>query len=176
MELEKEMYILILFIVLALYYDLKKHRIPNLLNAAGAAIGFMLHIWKDGWEGVWFSSSGAAAGFSLFFFLYVARAVGAGDVKLFAAIGAIIGFYGVLQVAVYSLLLTFPVGIAVLLFRKRFLVFVRTMLQWGVELLVWRQRPNISGYEWGRIPFMIMVAPGAVLASPWMHESIFLFL
>jgi prepilin peptidase CpaA len=169
-----EMYILFLFTAAALFFDLRKSRIPNWLNASGAAAGLLYHLWNDGWSGAWFSMIGMVTGFSILFVLYLARAVGAGDVKLFGAIGAIVGFHGALYIAVYSLFLTFPIGVIVLVFRKRFLVFLRTLYYWVLELALWKRRPNAAGYEWARIPFMIAVAPGVALASPFVSKTFFL--
>jgi len=42
--------------------------------------------------GVWFSLRGLGLGFGVYFLLYVIRAMGAGDVKLMAAVGAMVGW------------------------------------------------------------------------------------
>ena len=44
-------------------------------------------------------------GLGLFFFIYLAGGIGAGDVKLMAAIGAFVGVYGVLSCAWLAMIL-----------------------------------------------------------------------
>jgi prepilin peptidase CpaA len=88
--------VLIGVLVPAMYTDLRSSRIPNWLTFP--AIGFALvgHAWLGGLQGVLFSMAGLGAGLGLFFILYVTGSIGAGDVKLMAAVGAIMGPYGAL--------------------------------------------------------------------------------
>jgi prepilin peptidase CpaA len=71
--------------------DLRTRRVPNVLNAAIAAIGVMLAV--TGLSGV--SAVAAAAGLGLGLALmlpgHLIGATGAGDVKLFAAMGTLVG-------------------------------------------------------------------------------------
>src|SRR5262245_62080436 len=85
--------------VIAIVMDLRSSRIPNWLTFP--AMGFALagHAWLNGIDGILFSLTGFGMGLGLFFFIYLAGGLGAGDVKLMAAIGAFIGVYGVLSCA-----------------------------------------------------------------------------
>jgi prepilin peptidase CpaA len=71
--------------------DLHSRRIPNWLNLAGIAAGFAANWSAAGASGLWTSFSGLLLGFGVYFALYALRAMGAGDVKLMAALGAIVG-------------------------------------------------------------------------------------
>jgi len=64
-------------------------------------MGFALagHAWLGSMHGVLFSLAGLGTGLGLFFLIYLAGGIGAGDVKLMAAIGAFVGVYGVLSCA-----------------------------------------------------------------------------
>lgn len=64
-------------------YDLRFRRIPNWLTAAGLCLGLAFHPWVG--------LQGAALGFGVYFALFALRAMGGGDVKLMAAVGAITG-------------------------------------------------------------------------------------
>ena len=71
--------------------DLRSRKIPNWLTLSGASAGLLLNWNISGLAGVIGSLAGMALGFGAYFFLYCLRAMGAGDVKLMAAVGAIIG-------------------------------------------------------------------------------------
>jgi prepilin peptidase CpaA len=92
---------LLLALVLgAAVYDLRYRRIPNWLTLLGAVLGLLLntfpgllyqHFLRADWSGLWFSLKGLGLAFGIYLFLYALRAMGAGDVKLMAAVGAIAG-------------------------------------------------------------------------------------
>jgi prepilin peptidase CpaA len=71
-------------------FDIRYRRIPNWLVLAGIVAGFMWNL-TSGWSGLGHAAAGFGLGFALYFPLYLLRAVGAGDVKLLAAVGSIIG-------------------------------------------------------------------------------------
>ncbi|MBL8171164.1 MAG: prepilin peptidase [Acidobacteria bacterium] len=82
--------LLLLAIVIA-YYDVRYRRIPNLLVIATLICGLILNIKWAGWAGAAASLKGGALAFGLMLILHIFSALGAGDVKLFASIGSIIG-------------------------------------------------------------------------------------
>ena len=87
-------YVALLFIPLAIsiaYTDIKYRRIPNKLVLITLFVGLALNTSFGGWHGLFQSVAGLALAFSLMFFFHVFGTMGAGDVKLFAAIGAVFG-------------------------------------------------------------------------------------
>ena len=90
---------LMIVLLIAVLTDIRSSRIPNWLTFS--AMGFALagHAWMNNVDGLLFSSAGLATGLGLFFLIYLAGGIGAGDVKLMAAIGAFVGVYGVLSCA-----------------------------------------------------------------------------
>jgi prepilin peptidase CpaA len=90
---------LMIVLLIAVVTDLRSSRIPNWLTFP--AMGFALagHAWLGSMHGVLFSLAGLGTGLGLFFLIYLAGGIGAGDVKLMAAIGAFVGVYGVLSCA-----------------------------------------------------------------------------
>src|SRR4030095_11162034 len=84
----------LLFIPLAIsiaYMDIKYRRIPNKLVLITLIVGLALHSFFGGWHGLFQSVMGLGLAFSLMFFFHVFGTMGAVDVKLFAAIGAVFG-------------------------------------------------------------------------------------
>jgi len=85
-----------LLVGIAAWRDFTTHRIPNWLSVTGLATGLALraplglHALEIGLEGV-----GLALAVSLL--LYALRAIGGGDVKLLAAVGAFLGFPDVIS-------------------------------------------------------------------------------
>jgi prepilin peptidase CpaA len=72
-------------------FDIRYRRIPNWLVLSGIAAGFAWNLYSSGWSGLGHAAAGLGLGFALYFPLYLLRARGAGDVKLLAAVGAIVG-------------------------------------------------------------------------------------
>lgn len=96
--------ILALLLITALYTDLRWSRIPNWLTFSAMGIGIIAHASIAGVSGALFSLAGLGVGIGLFVLLYAGKAIGAGDVKLMAAIGSILGPAGALSVAALSAL------------------------------------------------------------------------
>jgi prepilin peptidase CpaA len=83
--------LLAVIVLIAATTDLRSRRIPNWLTLSGAGAGLLLN-WKlSGLSGLANSSGGLLLGFAAYFVLYWLHAMGAGDVKLMAAVGAIVG-------------------------------------------------------------------------------------
>lgn len=99
---------------LAVWRDVASHRIPNAVVASGTAAALLLHtLLPTGFGfiaslpgGIGFTSALAGLGVGLvaFFPLYLLRAMGAGDVKLMAMVGAFLGPLDALVAAVFTLL------------------------------------------------------------------------
>jgi prepilin peptidase CpaA len=85
---------LLLAVVLgAAVYDVRYRRIPNWLSLSGVLVGLALNAFLDPvWPGLRLSLMGLGMGFGVYFLLYAVRAMGAGDVKLMAAVGALVGW------------------------------------------------------------------------------------
>jgi prepilin peptidase CpaA len=75
----------------ATFTDLRTRRIPNWLVLPFMALGLAVSAWFHGWHGLGQSFLGIGLALLLFGFLFFIGGMGAGDVKLAAAIGAWIG-------------------------------------------------------------------------------------
>ncbi len=77
--------------VLASWYDYRSHRIPNWLNAAIAAAGLTAQAAFGGWDGFVHGMAGLGVGLGCLVVLWAMKGMGAGDVKLMAAVGTWLG-------------------------------------------------------------------------------------
>src|SRR5260370_26122809 len=71
--------------------DLRPRRIPNWLAAAGLAAGIAARYYGEGAPGLLTAGEGLGLAVLIYFPLWLLRGMGAGDVKLMAALGAIAG-------------------------------------------------------------------------------------
>jgi prepilin peptidase CpaA len=71
--------------------DVWKFKVYNVLTLPLLASGLLYHGFVNGFPGLMGSALGILFGFGVPFFLYVLGGMGAGDVKLLAAIGAWLG-------------------------------------------------------------------------------------
>ena len=85
---------MIALVLCAAVYDVRYRRIPNWLSVTGVLAGLALNAFLDrGRPGMFVSAMlGLTIAFAVYFILYALRAMGAGDVKLMAAVGAIVGW------------------------------------------------------------------------------------
>jgi prepilin peptidase CpaA len=97
--------------------DVRWRRIPNWLTLAALGSGLLVQVMRYGLAGLVIALGGAALGLAVFGPLYLMRAIGAGDVKLIAALGAILGPQSLVGVLIYCAIAG-GVMSAVLLARK----------------------------------------------------------
>jgi prepilin peptidase CpaA len=77
--------------LLASWIDYSQRRVPNWLNATIALAGFVAQGYFFGAHGIGMAALGLLVGFSLLIVPWLMHGMGAGDVKLMAAIGAWFG-------------------------------------------------------------------------------------
>src|SRR5947209_2741036 len=82
---------LLAVVLTAAIYDFRFRKIPNWVNACGLVLGFGLNTLFFGPHGLVLASEGLLLDFAVYLPLYLLRGMGAGDVKLMAAIGALAG-------------------------------------------------------------------------------------
>jgi prepilin peptidase CpaA len=133
--------------------DLASRRIPNWLTFGTLIMGVLINAWLGGFGGVAGALGGAALGLAMLLPFYVAGAMGAGDVKLLAALGALLGPQLLFSAAVYMALAGGALSLVVLLQRGRLFFALN-------ELVVQRRVPTPSG---AKAPYGVAIACGVYL-------------
>ncbi len=149
-------------------YDVRERRIPNRLTGPCLAAGLMLHCALGGWSELGSSALAALAAGGIFLLFFLAGGMGAGDVKLIGAVGAMLGpaplaillLTTVLAGAVYAL------GLAGYHGRLRQTARnVGSLLQHhGRRGLTPHPEMNLSNDKTLRLPFALPIATGCLAA------------
>jgi prepilin peptidase CpaA len=160
--------VLLALLAAAAICDYRTYRIPNLLTGAGTVFGLVYNTAvPPSMHADWtWPLAGMLLGFAALLPMYAIRAMGAGDVKLMAMVGAFLGFAGALQALLFSLIAG---GIAALAFslRKRALgrmlantrEMLRGMLWSSVAGTGTRLQPGAAPSV-GRLAYGVSIAAG----------------
>lgn len=114
--------ILIFLLASSAITDIWKQKIYNVQTYSAMACALLLHYVAGGGHEAFNSFLGLLTGFALLFIFYLVGGVGAGDVKLLAAIGALKGVYFVLGTIFYCALVGGIMAFAVIIWKRRFWV------------------------------------------------------
>ena len=164
--------ILIIFLVIVSYYDVVHQRIPNWLSMSGVLAGIIYHLAFNQLDGFIQAVSGALAGGIILLILYIFKAIGAGDVKLFAAIGAITGVLFTLYAIMYSIIFAGIIGLVVLLFTKTFFINMTLVFLHIKETIQKKSLTPMEEFKTtisNRFPFVYAVIPGVITAFYYIH-------
>jgi prepilin peptidase CpaA len=112
----------------AAVYDYRTRRIPNLLTFPALALGLVINIYYSGFKGLEESLLGLLLGGLLLLIPFVLGGMGAGDVKLLAAVGALNGPHFVLFTFIYGAIAGGVMALLVLLLRGRFAVVINNLV------------------------------------------------
>jgi prepilin peptidase CpaA len=152
--------------------DWRSRRIPNVLTLGAALAAFAVFGVLLGFKGLLTSVSGWLVGCLLFLPWFLLRGMGAGDVKLLAALGAWTGPALVVWVALYAAVAGGVLAVGVTLYTG----YLRTMLRnvWNL-LMFWRiagVQPHpeltLATAAGPRLPYAFPITAGAV-AALWLR-------
>lgn len=159
--------------------DLKSRRIPNVLILVGLTVAVLVHAWAVLQSAVplagnaaWSPLAGAGTGLALMLPLYLLRAMGAGDVKLMAMVGAFVGAPTVVTAVLYTLLAG---GLLSLVFMFGRGVAAQTFSNLRYLLTDWMVRVgSAQGAEFAplqktaaRLPYAVAIASGTAASLLW---------
>lgn len=148
------------------YYDVRYRRIPNVFVLATFAAGIAMNGIFGGLAGIFASVAGCALGFALMFMLHVFGAMGAGDVKLFAAIGAVTGAHLVLPTFLVVVLTGGLLAIVSIIRSGMVMATMHRVLQIFVGMLPGWQMPKFAVPTDRRytIPYGVAITLGSIIS------------
>jgi prepilin peptidase CpaA len=100
-------------------HDVRERRIPNWLTYGSLSAGLVLRTYWEGWHGLGQGGEGMLAGGGVFFLFFLTRGMGAGDVKLMAAVGAWVGAWPAALAMVYTAFAGLGLAVFYMLFYGR---------------------------------------------------------
>jgi prepilin peptidase CpaA len=164
----------LLVATVAAVIDVRQHRIPNWLTYPAMVMGIVLRWSFFGWRGLGSALAGCLLAGGIVFLFYLVRAMGAGDVKLLAAIGSLLGPSDVVVVLAATAISGGVLALFYVIFRRRVGATLRNM---GSVLTFhsWnglKAHPelNLDNPSALRMPYGLAIATGtlyALLAICW---------
>jgi prepilin peptidase CpaA len=154
-------------LILACISDVRTRRIPNVLTFSAMAAAVVFHLATGGLSAAGWSIAGGLLGIALFLPMFLLRGMGAGDVKLLAAVGAWLGPSQVAAVALAASLAGGVMAIAVALAQGYLKTAFRNL--WTL-LMYWRiggVRPmhavTLEGARGPRLAYALPISIGTLV-------------
>ena len=171
--------LLIILIATSGFWDLKERRIPNTITFTGIMLGILINLMAEGGAGLMRAILGLFAGLAIFFLPFVMGGMGAGDVKLMGAIGALMGWEFSLMTALYSAIVGGVMVLVHLLYTGKLRETLKKMLYSLIVLLLQfasrlgynetvykvheKFSKNGNDHKKVYIPYGVAIAGGAIL-------------
>jgi len=154
-------------LALACVTDLRTRRIPNVLTFSAAAGAVLFHLVTGGWQAAGWSIVGLFVGALLFLPMFALRGMGAGDVKLLAAVGAWLGPGQVAMAALATSLVGGVMAVVVALaygyLRKALTNIYLLLAHWRVMGVSPLPAVTLDGASGPRLAYALPIAIGTVV-------------
>ncbi|MFA9398921.1 MAG: prepilin peptidase [Clostridiaceae bacterium] len=154
-------------VAISLFTDIRYYKVKNKVVISFIFIGIITNILLYGLAGLKISIIGMFTPFVILFLLFTLRMIGAGDVKLFCAIGSIGGMNFVLNNLVYSFLCGGIISIFLMIIRKNFIERMKYFYNY-IFKCIYGGRPgnytdfdDVSGKD--KFRFVYSIACGTVI-------------
>jgi prepilin peptidase CpaA len=160
--------VLIGFVFVAAVYDLRFRRIPNWLNLTGAVVGIGVNAYVFARHGILLAALGLLLPLAVYLPLYLLRAMGAGDVKLMAAVGSIVGPHNWLGILLCTAIAGGLLALAVSVAKGRLRQTIYNVAILAHELLHFRapahshSELDVKNQRSMRLPHGVAIATGAL--------------
>ncbi len=149
-------------------HDVRERRIPNRLTGWGTAAGLVSHAVIGGWHGLGEAALAGLIAGTVFLVFCIAGGMGAGDVKLMAAVGCITGLSLLPMVLISVVVAGAAFAIAVSIRHGRMRETLRNvgelLLHHGRNGLRMHPDLNLSNERTLRLPFALPIAAGCLFS------------
>jgi prepilin peptidase CpaA len=161
--------IMTILLLVAALWDARERRIPNQLTLGSAIVGLALNGLLYGTDGLLSATKGWGLGLVLLLILWLVGAMGAGDVKLLAAVGALMGPVFVINTFLWMGLAGGVLAIAISLQRRQLRVAMTSLFVQLNSLLVLHQVPKPESPKTSQreLPYGVAIAIGGLAALFW---------
>jgi len=183
--------VLIVLLLVAAYTDIRWRRIPNRLTYSGIVLGLAVSSlascvgmdreasesvlatrlgivsWSDSWIGCF-----ACGGIMLAGYVFFPGAIGGGDLKLLAMMGAFLGLHAGLESLLWTMVLSGCLAVVILIWQVGAWSLLGLIVRMIGALLTWR-RPAVE--HWPALQQDLFLSPSAlaatllVAANGWYH-------
>lgn len=169
MRLEITQIVLLSILATAVAYDLQWRRIPNWLTGSAILIGLSLHTFTNQLSGLMFSLEGIALGLGLFVILYVCGWMGAGDVKLFTAVGSFLGPAQTISAAIVVALVGGLLALVILGFHQGWRRMGLWLWSWVQAITLTRSVQVLAPLQGAapKVPYAVAVGLGTIGSFWW---------
>lgn len=152
--------------IIIAYMDIRYRRIPNKLVLLTFLGGLALNTIFAGRHGLIASLAGSAIAFGLMFFLHAFGTMGAGDVKLFAAVGAVLGSSLILPTLVVVALTGGVLAICKMIYSRNVGTTMFGVLHFFYGLLPGQRVPRfeIPSDRSYTLPYGVAICGGSLIA------------
>lgn len=160
----------------AAWCDLRLHRIPNALSVGGAILALALHAALGGGAGLTAAALGLVLAFAIMVPFHAVGWLGAGDVKLIAAVGALAGSWRHSLITLAAIVITgLVMALAVIAWRRQLASFGgRLMGMWALGAAA--RRPIYVGPDprlaQAQLPYGLAIAVGTAFALVLRHLAV----
>lgn len=118
-------FILFIVLVICVVTDIKSRKILNIITLPAIIAGLILYTVTSGYGGFLFSGKGLIVGLGVLLVPYILGGIGAGDVKLMAAIGAMKGSIFVCSAFLFAAIIGGVISFYIIVRRKELKSFLQ---------------------------------------------------
>lgn len=165
--------VLVIILFVCLVTDIKYRKILNVVTLPTIVFGLIYNIIAMGFEGFAFSGIGLLVGLGLLIIPYLLGGMGAGDVKLMASIGALMGTSFVFYSFIYMGLIGGLIAL-ILIIKQRGLFngVIRPLKYFFYKLVLFRSNLGSVGFSTEKnpsisFPYGIAIVLGTLCTLVW---------
>ncbi|SOC37258.1 A24 family peptidase [Ureibacillus acetophenoni] len=161
--------VLLLVLLISIVTDIYSRKILNVVTIPAILVGLIYYTVHSGLNGLWFSFSGFILGLVLLLIPFLFGGMGAGDVKLMAAIGALMGTVFVFHTFLFTALIGGVISIFILLRRMNIKQVIAHMYMTFIVFRGKTKEVHVSTEQKYKFsfPYGIAIVLGAFIAYIW---------